>query len=329
MSAKKAELLPIYLFIGEDKLKRDTLLDRMEKRIGELGDLALNTSSFDGPQIETPDVVPASCNTVPFLSEKRLVVVKDVEHAKKAVLDAIADYVEDPMESTVLVMSGEKLAKNTRLYKAVAKHYPKGFIACDLKKKPSEIREFVQKLAAGRGITISPAAAEHLVALVGSSTVALDSEMRKLADYLEASGRTAIETGDVSRLVTRTTEPKPWDVANALSERDTGKCLSLLDDIAERTPQAMLSICVGRIRELLTVKALGRRPGAEPIEKVLGGQEWMYRNHRRYASSFSERELIEALGKAAECEKKMKSGSNPDLVLELWVAGVCTGVWAL
>ena len=31
----------------------------------------------------------------------------------------------------------------------------------------------------------------------------------------------------------------------------------------------------------------------------------------------------------AECEKKMKSGSNPDLVLELWVAGVCTGVWAL
>ena len=119
------------------------------------------------------------------------------------------------------------------------------------------------------------------------------------------------------------------DVANALSERDTGKCLSLLDDIAERTPQAMLSICVGRIRELLTVKALGRRPGAEPIEKVLGGQEWMYRNHRRYASSFSERELIEALGKAAECEKKMKSGSNPDLVLELWVAGVCTGVWAL
>ena len=51
---------------------------------------------------------------------KRLVHVRNADKLKKTDSEAIISYLKSPCETTVLLLEAEKLAKNTRLYKAIA-----------------------------------------------------------------------------------------------------------------------------------------------------------------------------------------------------------------
>ncbi len=330
MAAAKADpapLLPVYLFVGEDRLKRDALLSRMEERIGKLGDISLNETVFNGSDIDAPDEVAAACATFPFLSEKRLVVVKEIDRASKAVQESICAYLESPSETTVLVMVGDKLAKNTRLYKAISKIDPKAVIACDLKTRRNEVRDFAVKLAASLGMGLDQRAAEELIDRVGKSTVAMDTEIKKLAAYARSQGRDSISPADVAELVAKPEPPKPWDMVDAMASRDMPRCLKILSEADEQFPFGALRMCVQRIEELITVKALRTRPGSQSLANVLGGPDWKYKKHAEQASRFSEAELLRALSEAAECELRMKTGSDRQISFEIWLAGVCTGSW--
>ncbi len=327
--AKAAKLLPVYLFIGEDKLKRKALLKRMQERVGAGGDLTLNQSNFSAGEVEPPDAIASACNTVPFLAEMRLVVVNDIDHAKKPVIDSICDYIEEPMESTVLILTGDKLAKNNRIYKTATKKYPKCLVDCEPKKKERDVVAFVEKMSATRHISIDPNASRRLIDLVGNSTVAIDTEVNKLADYLAAQGRDRITQEDVDNLVARTNAPKPWEFADALCERNASKALAMLVQMPDQSPYGIMTLCVRRMRELLRVKANSKRPSPQPLGALLGGPDWKYKNYSRFASNFRESELIEILDKSADCECMMKTGSNPELCMQLWVAGICSGTWSI
>ncbi len=326
-SKKQAALLPAYLFVGEDRLKRDALLARMQERVSELGDISLNQTVFEGAEIDPPDSVVSACTTMPFLSEKRLVVVKGIGQAKKPVLDAICSYLETPADTTVLVMTGDKLAKNARIYNAVAKIDPSAVIACDLKTRRSDVRAFAIKLARSMEVSLDQRAADELVERVGVSTVAIDAEMRKLVDYVSSMGRTDISAADVANLVVKSEGPKPWEIVDAMSSRSISRCLDLLAQSDGQQLFGMLTLCTRRIEELLTVKALESRPERQSIASVLGGPDWRYKKHREFASRFTEPELIRALSGAADCEMAMKSGADQTTSLQIWLAGVCTGRW--
>ena len=329
MADSSKALLPVYLFIGDDNLKRDALLTRMKQRVGELGDIELNLSTFEAVAVESPDVVVAACNTMPFLSEKRLVVVKDIDLAKgNALSKALAEYIASPMESTILVITGGELKKSTALYKSADKHFPKAIIPCDSKKKRGEVVELARKMMATIGINMEYDAASRLVDLAGTSTVALDAEVRKLRDYVLAQGRTFVTVQDIDAMVTKTQEPKPWDITDALSRRDARACLKLYSELKDPTPYGTMTLCIKRIRELIVVKSLHHRPGGGTITDVLGGKDWMYRNHEKYAAGFTEDELITALDQAAECDRRMKTGADPEVIFPLWLVGVCTGHYA-
>ena len=315
-------LLPVYLFNGDDQLKREQLLKRLTKRIATLGDIAFNRTAFDATKLESGDEVVDACLTMPFCSEYRLVVVESIDKARKPVTEAITRYLEHPSDSTVLALTAEKLARNTVLYKRIAKIDAKTVIDCDSKKR-YELPTLVRSMATSHGATISQGAAGKLVEYIGVSTIALDTELTKLATYVIAQGRSEITVRDIDHIVPRTAEIKPWELCDALGSRDASRCMALIARMPAQTPYGLLAICITRVRELIAVKSLERRPGSVSIASVLGGQDWRYKNHRRMASNFTDKELIDALRNGAETEKRMKSGYDPALELDRWILGIC------
>lgn len=319
------------MFIGDDPLKREAMLKRISDRIAALGDISLNKTTFSAPEVESPEQVLAACTTLPFLSERRLVVVKEIEAADKALLDALARYVQSPAQTTTLVVAGEKLAKTTRLYKNATAAYPKSFIACDQKTRRNDVEDYIRKVAASMQVSMEQGAVSRLRELVGNSTVALDSEIRKLAGYAASQQRSIITRQDVDAMVQRREQPKPWDLTDPLSRRDVGRCLAVLSRMDDRDkPLGLMAQCVKRMRELLVTKALDARPGPMPsLAKVFGGRsDYAYRNHLEYSRNFTEEELIDILDKAADYEELMKTGYDPGTCFEMWIIGTCTGSWA-
>lgn len=198
------ELLCVYLLIGTDKLKANTVLERLNKRLSEYGDMSLNSTSFDGEKALGAEIVSA-CMQMPFASEKRSVVVKNADKLRKDDTEKLITYLESPNEATVLTLVCSKLAKSTRLYKACQNISNTSIIDCAAPKKYL-VAETLNKVARSHGGGINLDAAKTLVDLVGEDTLKLDAEIQKL---LLSNGGATISKEQVLQEVKKTSEVKP------------------------------------------------------------------------------------------------------------------------
>ncbi|RNL48378.1 DNA polymerase III subunit delta [Paraeggerthella hongkongensis] len=321
MTAQKkqnAPLLPVYLICGEDALKRDTVTKRLRARLSALGDLSFNSDEFSGETATGVDIVSA-CNTVPFASPVRLVEVRAVDKLKKADSEELVAYLDSPAETTVLALIAEKLAKNTRLYKAVAKHGKTAVIDCAPLKR-FELPKAVRAMAVGHGVTLTEGAAAKLVDLVGEDTVHLDSELKKIA--LAHRGTDAVNEHEIVAMVSRTAEVKPWEFVDAFAARDARKCLLYLGRMDSVSPHALLAMCTTRLRELVCARALADRGNPRGVAAALKMPDWRVKNHATWARGFTSAQLRAAIVAARDTERAMKSGADPDAAFLEWVLGV-------
>ncbi len=308
-------MLPAYLAVGEDALKRRTVLERLRRRVGELGDMEFNHDEFDGERAKGTDIAVA-CNTLPFASELRLVEVTHAEKLGKQDVEVLCAYLAAPNTTTVLVMSAEKLAKNSRLYKAMAAVGSKAVIDCAPMKRYELVRA-LRSIAVGHGIALTESAAETLVSYVGEDTVRLDSELRKLA--LAHVGADPVNEREVALLVARTNEPKPWELVDAFSARDVQTCLRLLPLLVSTSPYALIGMCTNRLRELACAKSLDSRGEGMRLAETLKVPAWRVKNHVSWSRGFSEAELKHAFSTARDCERAMKSGTDPQTAFHDWL----------
>lgn len=319
---QQSALLPAYLIAGEDELKRETVLKRLHARLATMGDLSFNSDTFSARTCTGEQIVAAS-NTLPFASDVRLVEVHEVEKLRKADLDLIIDYLKAPCPTTVLALVAQKVAKNARILKAVTAFGKTAYIDCAPFAR-KDLAKAVRSMAVGQGVTFTEGAASALIDLVGTNTVALDSEIRKLA--LSHRGSDPVNENEVFSLVSRTAEVKPWELVDAFASRNSKRCLYLLHRMEKVTPYALLAMCVTRLRELLTAKALARRGEAQALASVLKLPGWRVKNYHMWARGFSEQELIEALRTARDTEQAMKSGTDAHDAFVDWMLSVCSKV---
>lgn len=315
---KSENLLPAYLITGDDELKRETVLKRLRARVADLGDISFNSDSFNG-EIAQGDEIVSACNTMPFASNVRLVQVTAAEKLKKNDSEPLVAYLAEPSPTTVLALVSSGLAKNTRLYKAVAALGKTAIIDCSLQRR-SDLPKTIRSLAVGHGVTISDTGAQKLVELVGENTIRLDTEIKKLA--LACGDKAAIGPSQVEAHVAKTAEPKPWDFVDAFAGRDSKKCIVLWQNMNSTSPHGLIAQCVTRIRELMCYKSLAMRGSADTFASVLKVPSWRVKNHSRWAHGYSSEELRAALSSAMIAEKAMKSGADPDQTFMDWVLSV-------
>lgn len=318
IQSKQSSLLPVYLIAGEDELKRETVMKRLFARLSKMGDMSFNSETFSGFTCTGEEVITAA-NTLPFASEVRLVLVNDVDKLKKADSELLIAYLKEPCETAVLALEGQKVAKNTRLYKAVSAFGSKAIIDCAPFAR-KDLGNAVRSIAVGHGITLTQGAAATLIDLVGTNTVALDAELKKLS--LSHRGTDPVNENEVLSLVSRTAEIKPWEFVDAFACRNGKRCIYLMNRM-DVSPFALLAMCTTRIRELITVKALSERGQKALCSKVLKMPDWRLKNHYSCARGFTMDELICALSSARDVEQEMKSGSDQMQSFISWFLGVC------
>ncbi|MEG0071608.1 MAG: DNA polymerase III subunit delta [Raoultibacter sp.] len=317
-TTKKDVLLPVYLVSGEDELKREAVIRRLKKRLSALGDLAFNSEQFNGESATGVDIRSA-CNTIPFASEKRLVQVDAADKLKKADSEALVEYLKNPAHTTVLALIAPKLAKNTRLYKAVVAFGKTAVIDCTPLKR-YELPRAVRSMAVSHGITMTEGAATSLIDQVGENTIALDNELKKIA--LSHRGGDAVSQHEVLALVARTAEVKPWEFVDAFSARNPKKCLWCLSRMESVSPHALLASCITRLRELITARALYERGAQSSLATTLKMPDWRVKNHITWARGYTAAELRHALKEARDAEWSMKTGGVPEEVFLEWVVRV-------
>lgn len=315
-----ADLLPVYLIVGADELKRDAAVRRLRSRVpADMADF--NLDELDGASLQEPGQLISSAQTMPFCADFRLVIVNGAGELAKPVSEAVVSYLADPNPQCVLCLVAEKLAKNTRLYKAVAKVGLHSVIDCAPLKR-WELPPYVVKLAQKRGLSIDNAAAQELVERVGESTVALDNQIATLAQLVGDAGR--ITLADVEANVAQIAEVSPWAFADAVCERNAPRAMEMLNLMKAPSLVFLHSVLVGRLRELICAKSLDARGAASGLARELGRQSWQVKNHVRWSRAFGEEELVELLGQAAACERALKGSQDSEAAFARFVLAMAS-----
>lgn len=315
------DLKPVYLIVSEQRFMVDEAVERLVKRVSEHADLDFNSETFDAENAEG-DAIVIACNTLPFGSEKRLVMVRNIEKASKGVLDALTEYAADPAPTTVLALSGAKLAKNTRLYKAVD---ALGGVVDRGSPKVAELPGRVQRMFADRGRSVSFQAAELMVTTIGRDLARIAPEVDKVIAYV--GERMEISVEDIESVVVQTAPTSIFDFVEALGDRDCRRALalsgSLLDD--GESVYALQAMSLRCVRDLMAARSLSDRGSgsAADLARALGRPEWMVRKLVKQVRGFSGDELVAIHRAAVEAEEKMKTSQDSRLAFERWIVRMC------
>lgn len=291
--------------------------------VADVADLDFNSDTFDGESANADDIVAAS-NTLPFGSERRLVVVRKVDKLAKDGQERLAAYAADPSPTTVLVLVATKLAKNTKLFKAVDKAGGAAEYAAPKKADyPTEVR----RLFEARGKSIDPAAAQLMVSAVGYDLRRLSAEVDKAVAYVGSSDRVTLE--DVRQAVSTTAVSSVFELAEAVGERDLHASLRLSAELfdAGESVYALHALVLRRVRDLMAARALADRGqgGSAKLAQAMGRPEWQMRSLAKQARNYRPEELVAALRAAAQTEAKMKTSRDDEarLAFERWIVKIC------
>jgi DNA polymerase-3 subunit delta len=315
-----------YVFHGADEFTRAETLADFRSRLGPPDTVDLNTTLLDGRKATLAELRHA-CDTIPFLAEKRLVIVEGLltqAADQKEFLDQLADYLCQLPETTRLVFVESKpLPANHPILQLARKDeggYVKQFDPPGAKALPGWIGKRVHK----HGGEIEPQAAAQLAAVVGADLRLLDQEIAKLVTYVGAEQ--AITGADVDAVVPYVQAAIVFDLVDALGRRDgrtAAQTLHRLLDAGEH-PLGLLAMIVRQFRLLIQVKEL-KAEGANPqtIAKELGIHPFPARKLHNQATHFTGVQLEAVYRHLLDTDVAIKSGEiEPEVALDLLVAGL-------
>ena len=148
----------------------------------------------------------------------------------------------------------------------------------------------------------------------------LDNEIAKIA--LSHNGSAAVSEQEVSELVSRTAEVKPWDFTDAFCARDLKKCLYCLERMDSIAPQALIAMCASRIRELIRARCFIERGQASLLASSAKLAPFIANKQLAFARNFTLSELRRALVHTRDTDRAMKSGTDPHEAMLMWTLTV-------
>ncbi len=240
MAKSKPKAPPIVVIYGDEEFQKSAALTKtLDSLLPPEVDRAMALTDLDGGKTEeqggpTLAVVLDDLCTLPFLSDRRVVLVREADKFVTTARDGLERYCAQPSPTGALVLVCRSFPKTTRLYKA-AKAAGGSFLECK-KLSGRRLVEFVLEEVAGCGKTIDRGVAARLVDLIGDDQGGLAGEVEKLDLY--TGERKRIEETDLRALVGSSREEKIFAVLDAAARGDLRSGLELWRQVLESDPAA-------------------------------------------------------------------------------------------
>jgi DNA polymerase-3 subunit delta len=226
-SLPKGGLAPAYYFHGPEDLLKDEALRALLDRVLEPSLRDFNLDQRAGGQLDA-DTPYALCTTLPMLSERRVVVLREIEALKRKpkVRGALLEYLARPAPDTVLVLiqGANEETEDKEIARAAVT------VACEPLSE-DRVLKWLARRATGLGVELPDDAARHLVRAVGGELASLAAELDKLA-ALPADEPFTVER--VGELVGVRHGETIFDWRDAVLEDRTGPAVHLIGRLLDQ-----------------------------------------------------------------------------------------------
>jgi len=231
---------PAVVIFGDEEFRKSKALEQtVSALLPPDVDRGLALCEYDGSR---PDhqggaalaTVMDDLATLPFLTDRRVVVIRDADKFITAHRAPLERYMQSPSPTGTLILICRSFPRTTRLYKAIATC---GGQLLECKKlKGRGLIDFVIAEVAARRKRVDFSVAARLVELIGQEEGILAAEVEKLCLY--TAERSTITADDVSDLVGLTREEKIFAAMDAAGLGRSAEAVQLWHDVLATDPSA-------------------------------------------------------------------------------------------
>ncbi len=323
----------VYIFHGDDEFASGQALAGIESQMGDPSTAEMNTTHLDGRSLNLDKLVQTT-RAMPFLAERRLVVLTDPLGAMKSskARDKFKKILEGVPPTTALVIQISKPLVDARARRSGRTHWlekwaqkqdGKVFLREFSLPKGPQMAIWIRSQAKEQGGDFSHPAAALLGTYVGDDPRLAMQEIDKLLAYVNY--QRPVEPDDVEYLVAYAGETSVFDMVDALGARNGSEALRLLHRLLEQDdPLRLFGMIVRQFRLLLMTRELldaGYRD--TDIAPAIKSHPFVVRKLMGQVRNFTLPQLEAIYHKLLEIDVGIKTGKTEgDVALDMLVAAL-------
>jgi DNA polymerase-3 subunit delta len=323
----------LYILYGQDDFSLNQVLDEIKAELGDRETVATNTTNLEGKHLTLTEL-RNGCDTAPFLSSHRLVIVDGLLGRFEAKQgrprsgrgksgnglgewEDLDSFIQRMPETTVIVLVDGEVKSNNPLFKKLA---PLAEVKAFPLLKKEALKAWIRKRMKKEGGDITPQAVNLLAELIGGDLWAMDGEIQKLLLYAQER---PINEDDVRQLVSCIQEANIFALVDAVAEGRTEVAQRILHRLYDDgVPPTYILVMITRQFRLIA-QAIDLRKGLSrlKIQDKLGlKSSYSLDKTLSQARLYDFEGVKRAYNKLLETDLAIKTGRYGDkLALELLV----------
>ncbi|MBN1937851.1 MAG: DNA polymerase III subunit delta [Anaerolineae bacterium] len=319
-----------YIFQGEDTFSCGEALAELKAKMGDSVLADLNVTYLDGRSVDLGEL-EHHCDTIPFMSERRLVVVhgllerlsrRDLSAQDATFLERLVEYLPALPETTRLVFVETSEVSKRHPVMALALRNEAGFVKTFALPQGHALAQWIRRRVDAVGGSISAGAVNALSVFVGNNLYQLDQEIAKLTAY--AGGEWPIDEKDVQLLTPHAREGNIFEMVDALGRQDgrtASQIYHQLLDMGEH-PLMLLTMIVRQFRLMIQIKELAPQLlTPEAIARELGQNPYPVKKILQQSRNFTMPQLRAIYHRLLEIDVEIKTGqTEATLALDVLIA---------
>lgn len=328
---------PVLIYGEEKYLIRECINEIMNKIVNFP---ELNIITLENENITIDNVINA-CETIPFMSDFKIVHIKNPELLKKSgkntsgenqineqsvssgISEELTNYIKDIADDLLILITYDGEIEEKNKLSILAKNIGTSVQLNTL--KGVELQKYVTDMFEKHGRSINKSELVYFLSEVGTSLSLIEKEVEKLC--MSNIEKDVVTKNDIDEIVSKTAESNIFKMVDNISKKDAAKAISILNTLLFQKEDHLriLGMIIRQYRLLLTIKLsiLNKTP-MEKIRSLLKLNEYVFQNMVKQCGLYTEASLKKALGCCLDTDIQIKNSRlGPDLALELLVVELC------
>lgn len=312
---KRNKIHNCYVFCGVDEVLIKESIELISKKVleGPLKDL--NYVEFDGTTVDMEQVVNTA-NTVPFMSEKKLIVIyrsnflgetEDRESTKR--FEAIMEYIKNSANHCVLIMYyifGDSREKPSKRIKKLEKD---AYVVKFDKLKGAALEKKVKSLFDAENKEIGKLELKLFCDYVENNMYIIQNEVQKLCSYAYDK---EIQKEDILKLLPAKSDNDIFNLVDNISQKKVEKALDILNELlfkGEKVPYILFMV-ERQVNILLQLKiGLEEGKNKDTLARELSLNPYICEKMIIQSRKFTVNSIRKALEACLNTEEVLKSAS--------------------
>lgn len=227
------KFLPVYILMGEEPFFMEQITDLLLKHVLAESERDFNQVILYGADTDAAMIINAA-RRFPMMSEYQLVVVKEAQLIRD--IEVLANYVKNPLASTILVINYKYKTLDRR--KILAAAAEKNGVLFESKKIPDyKMPAFITSFMQQRSIGIDVKAAQMLSDYLGNDLNRLSKELDKLTIILPDNAPKRVTPELIEQNIGISKEYNNFELIKAIAAKDILK-VNRIAQYFEKNPKS-------------------------------------------------------------------------------------------